>query len=100
MNKIIVVGTIIIILLMISIPTYINVRKDHEEKELSAVKKRISEAAKKCFLEEKCSGTTATLEDLYNNNYLDEQINPTNKKYYEPSSIITYEKGKIDLDLR
>ena len=100
MNKIIVTGTLIIIILIIGIPTYINIRKDHEEKELNVVKKRISEAAKKCFLEEKCQGSSTTLEELYNNDYLEEQTNPTNKKLYEPSSKITYEKGKINLDLK
>lgn len=100
MNKMIIIGTFLIIILMIGIPTYLNIKKDHEDKLISATEKRIAEAAKRCFIEKKCTGNQTSLQELYDNNYLEEQINPVNKKYYESSSNITYIKGKIDLDLR
>ena len=97
-NRIIISGTIIIIALMIGIPTFINVKKDHEEKLIKVTENRIKEA-KKCFLENKCEGNSTTLQSLYNVGYLDEQVNPVTKKYYSSTSVIKYENKKIILEL-
>lgn len=99
MNKIIIPGTIIIIVLMIGIPTFINVTKDHEKKLIKVSENKIKEAAKKCFLDGKCEGSEITLQTLYDLKYLENQVNPTTKKYYDSSSIIKYEDKKIILDL-
>lgn len=99
MNKIIVPGTIIIIILMIGIPTYINVRKDHEQKMTSVVNKRIIEATKKCYLDGKCDTNYITLQDLYDKGYLKKQTDPLTKKYYDPESKIIKENEKITLTL-
>ena len=99
MNRVVISGTIIIIVLMIGIPTYINVKKDHEHKLIEVTENNIKEAAKKCFLEKKCEGNNTTLLSLYNMGYLKEQVNPITKKYYDSSSIIRYEDKKIILEL-
>lgn len=99
MNRIIIPGTLIIIILMIGIPTYFNVRKDHEEKMLNVVNKRIIEATKKCYLDGKCNTNYITLQDLYDNGYLKKQVNPLTKKYYDSSSKIIKEDDKITLKL-
>lgn len=99
MNRIIVFITIIIIVLVIGIPTVINVKKDHEDKLLKVTEYKISEMAKKCFLDEKCEGNQTTLQQLYDLNYLNKQVNPISKKYYNSSSIIKYENKKIILEL-
>ena len=65
MNKFVISGTIIIIVLMIGIPTVINVKKDHDNKLILVTEKRIKEAAKKCFLDNKCEGNSTTLKILY-----------------------------------
>lgn len=98
MNKIMVSGTIIIIILMIGIPTYINVKRDHDKKMIKTIELKITKAAKDCYLENQCSGQI-TLGDLYNKNYLDKQVNPVTKKYYDDSSKINYIDKKIVLDL-
>ena len=59
----------------------------------------ISTMAKKCFLDEKCEGNQTTLQQLYDLNYLNKQVNPISKKYYNSSSIIKYENKKIILEL-
>ena len=82
-NKIVIPGTIIII----------------ERKLISVSENKIKEAAKKCFLDEKCEGEEITLQTLYDLNYLDTQVNPTTKKYYDSSSVIKFEDKKIILDL-
>ena len=98
-NRMMVSGTIIIIVLMIGIPTFINVKKDHEQKLIKVTENRIKEAAKKCFLDNKCEGSSTTLQSLYNVGYLEKQVNPITKKYYDSSSIIKYDNKKIILDL-
>ena len=99
MNRILIPGTIIIIIIMIGIPTYINIKKDHENKLIRVTQGRINEAAKKCFLDNKCEGTETTLQALYDLKYLDKQLNTITKKYYAESSFISYEDKKIILDL-
>ncbi len=99
MNKAIVIGTIIIIILMIGIPTFVNVRNDHEEKLIKVTENRIFDAAKKCYLEGKCDTNYVTLQELYDNNYLEKQTDPITKKYYNPDSKIRFEGNKIVLEL-
>lgn len=98
-NRVVISGTILIIFLMIGIPTFINVKKDHEEKLIKVTENRIKEAAKKCFIDNKCENNKTTLQDLYDKKYLDEQVNPITKKYYDSSSEIEYKNKKIILDL-
>ncbi|MCR5788137.1 MAG: hypothetical protein K6G37_03530 [Bacilli bacterium] len=100
MNKIVVTGTIIIIILMIGIPTYFNVKKDHEDKLIKVTEQKISTSAKQCFIENVCTGTSTTLDFLYENHYLERQTDPITKKYYDGSSQITYEDKKITLYLK
>lgn len=99
MNRIVIPGTIIIIVIMIGIPTFINVKKDHENKLIRVTQGRIKEAAKKCFLDDKCKGNEITLQSLYDMGYLKTQVNPITKKYYDSSSLIKYENKKIILEL-
>ena len=99
MNRIVIPGTIIIIVIMIGISTFINIRKDHENKLIRVSQGRIKQAAKKCFLDAKCTGNETTLQSLYDFGYLDVQVNPISKKYYNSSSKIRYEDKKIILEL-
>ena len=97
-NRITIIGTIIIIALMITIPTYNNVKKDHEEKMITATKMEISKAAKDCFLDNKCSGSSTTLGELYEKGYLEKQVNPVTKEYYKDDSVIYYQNKIVVLD--
>lgn len=98
MNRICILGSIIIIILMIGIPTYFNVKKDHEKKLITAMKMEISDAAKKCFFDNVCKGNETTLGFLYTNNYLSKKADPVTKKYYDENSVITFKDKKIVLD--
>jgi len=99
MNKIVISGTLLIIIIMIGIPTFINVRNDHENKLIKASEQRILEAAYKCYLEKKCTTNYVTLQDLYDMKYLEVQTNPVTKKYYNSDSKIKKEDNKIILEL-
>ncbi len=98
MNRICIFGSIIIIALMIFIPTYFNVKKDHEDKLMIATKMRILDASKKCFLENVCKGEETTLKYLYDHNFLQKQFNPVTKEYYDENQVIRYIDKKIVLD--
>lgn len=98
MNRICVIGSIIIIAVMIALPTYKNVKKDHEDKLLIATKMRITSASKKCFLDNVCTGQSTSLKFLYDHGYIEKQYNPVTKEYYDENYIIKYEDKKIVLD--
>lgn len=95
-NKVIIYTTIIAIILIIGIPTIYKVVKNHHTKLYTISEKRIIEAAKKCWNEDKCKNDTITLKDLYDLKYLEKEANPVTKKYYaESSKIIKKEEIKF-----
>ena len=99
MNRITIIGTIIIIAIMIGIPTYNNVKKKHDEREIIVIKEKIISAATKCFIDEKCHNNQTTLKELYDHKYLDEKlVNPKNKEYYSEDIVIDYTDKKIVLN--
>lgn len=98
MNRICIIGSIIIIFLMIAIPTYFNIKKEHEDKLMIATKMEISTAAKNCFLDNVCSSNETTLKFLYEHNYLKKQYNPVTKEVYDENLKISYIDKKIILD--
>ena len=57
--------------------------KNYNKKSYLVVEKKIVEAAKKCYLEEKCSGDEIKLKDLYKHKYLETVVNPVTKKIYD-----------------
>ena len=94
MNKVFVTVTIIFItVLIIGVTTY-KVLNEHNAKLTKVEEKYIIEAAKKCLNEKECSGTTVTLQTLYDLSYLsylDFQADPVTKEYYNPDSFVKYE---------
>lgn len=99
MNKYYFSITIIVCILIVGIPTFISVKNNHEEKLIKVTENKIKEAAKKCYLEKKCNGET-TLNNLYELGYLEKEVNPVTKKYYDENSIINHENKKIVLNLK
>lgn len=74
--------------MIILIPTLYSVIKNHNDKLLEVSYKRIEEAAKKCYLDKKCSNEKITLKELYDNNYLEKESNPVTKEYYNEKSYV------------
>lgn len=87
-NKIIVIGSIILIISLISFPTIYKVIKNHKDNLNQVVYKNVIESAKKCYYEEVCTNNTITLKELYKNNYLEKVSNPVTKEYYNESSYV------------
>lgn len=94
-NKITVIGSIAIIILIISIPTVYKVIKTHNEILIEVVEEKIISAAKKCYFEEKCLNDKIYLKDLYELKYLEKVNNPITKEYYNENSYIIKENDNF-----
>lgn len=87
-NKITIMGSIIIIILIISIPTIYFVIKNHQDNLYRVVEEKIIGAAKECYYENICKEEKITLEFLYENEFLTKVSDPVTKEYYDPSSYV------------
>lgn len=94
-NKITIIGSIIAIILIISIPTIYKVVKNHNNNLISVVEDKIIEAAKQCYFEEKCNDNKIYLKDLYSLEYLEKVSNPITKEYYNDNSYVLRENDKF-----
>ena len=88
-NKIFITLTLFIIVVAVLGLTAYKVVNDHNEKLLLVKSEYIIEKAKNCLNGEKCTGTKVTLKTLYDLGYLETQVNPVTKEYYNPESYIT-----------
>ena len=84
--------TILIILGIISFGTVLKVEKNHQEREKLVSEKKIIEAYITCERFDKCHNK-ATLEQLINDGYLDKEINPETKTYYNLNSYVINDNG-------
>ena len=91
MSKKIIAFTFILLITLIAGLTTVKVVKSHHEKELLVSTKYITEKARLCYKEKKCTNDTVTLKELYDLKYLDKQVNPVTKEYYNENSIIKKE---------
>ena len=92
MKKITISLICLIILLIGGFTTY-KVIKKHNDNLMLVSEKRITEAASRCFNEDKCEGNKVTLKELYNKKYLEQEINPLTKEIYNENSYITKEEN-------
>ena len=86
-------GIIILIIILIGGFTTYKVIHNHNQNLMLVSEKRIIEAAQKCWNENKCSNETVSLEELYNNNYLEQEINPLTKEIYNKKSYVYKEEN-------
>ena len=94
-NKMTVMGSVIIILLIISIPTIYKLVENHNNDLYKVVEEKIIGAAKKCYYEDKCTNNTITLKELYDLEYLENISNPITKEYYNEESYVEVESFKF-----
>ena len=97
-NKIIINTTIISIIIIVLIPTLYTIIKKHNARLTEVSTKRIVEAAKKCYEDEKCKNEKITLKELYDNKYLKKESNPITKEYYSEKTYV--EKKNNDYKLK
>jgi len=94
-NKVTVIGSTIVILLIILIPTVYKVIKNHQDNLYQVVEEKIINGAKKCYYEEKCLNEKNKLKELYELNYLGEVNNPITKEYYNEESYVERKKSEF-----
>lgn len=94
-NRVVIYTTIIALIFVIGCPTIYKVVKNHNNKLYTITEKRIIEAAKKCWNEDKCNEDTITLKTLYANKYLEKEADPVTKKYYSEESKIIKKEEEI-----
>lgn len=91
MNKYFIGASIIIICgLLIGVTSY-KVIKNHNEKLILVEEKYIIERAKKCINEKKCNNDKITLKELHELEYINKEVNPVTKEYYNELSYVTKE---------
>lgn len=88
MKKLSIVIIFIIILLIGGFTAY-KVISMHNDNLILVTEKRIIEAAQRCWREDKCHNDVVTLKELYENNYLEQEINPLTKEIYNEASYVT-----------
>ncbi len=92
-NKIIIIITGCLIVLLILIPTIIKINESHNESLMLVSEKKITEAAELCYKESVCTEESVTLKFLYQNNYLEKEANPVTKVYYDDASYVKHDNG-------
>ena len=93
-NKIVVISSIVVIILIIGIPTTYKVIKTHNQTLYKVVEDKIVEKAKECYYDKKCLNEKITLKELYENNYLDKISDPISKEYYNEDSYVERKDNK------
>lgn len=94
-NKITISFTIILVLLIISIPTIYKVVKKHNDNLYYSTESKIIEAAKKCYYEEVCQNNKILLKDLYKLDYLELINDPITKEYYNENSYVQINENEF-----
>jgi len=91
-NKITIIGSVIAIVLIITVPTIYKVIKTHNDTLYQVVEDKIIEAAKKCYYEDQCINEKIYLKDLYKLEYLEALSDPITKEYYNVESYVLREE--------
>lgn len=87
-NKVTITGTIIVILLLLTLPTIYKVIKNHHDHLYEVVESKIISKAEECFYDEICTDEKITLKYLYDHNYLNAMSDPVTKEYYNEKSYV------------
>ncbi len=98
-NKLIIYVTLIALILIIGIPTYIKVNNNYETRVILTMKNKIKVKAIQCWNESKCLNDTIYLNELYENGYLEEVINPVTKKAVNDASYVKKSGEEITIKL-
>ncbi len=90
-SKIIIGVLIIATISIVFFASYKRIYKDHQEKLVKVLTRKVEEAGKKCFLEKQCSGQEVTIKELKEKGYLKEElVNPLTKEVINENLKVTY----------
>lgn len=97
-NKIVIYVTIVTLLFIIGVPTIHKIISINNQKLNLVNEKLVTSQAFKCYYEGKCNDKKVTLQMLYDNGYLvDDIIDPKTKEVYSTSSYVIVSLGKMSL---
>ena len=88
LNKFFISLSVVLIFGFIIGMTAYKVISEHNKKVLIVEAKYIISQAKKCYYDDVCTDDKITLQELYNHNYLERQVNGVTKEYYNNESYI------------
>ncbi len=80
--------------------TFMKVMTRHNEKLLRVAENKIEEAARKCYIEEKCTKYPVTLNELIQLSYLEKQVHPISKEFIDESLVINCEGYSCETTLK
>ena len=86
---------VIIILCFIIFPTIYKVYQTHHTNLYRVMDQKILEAAHLCYNKQDCINPIITLKDLYEQNYLNEIIDPVNKEVINSKTSININTDEI-----
>lgn len=91
--------TIIIIIAVIITSSCIKTNKKHKEKMFNSTVRKIEEKALKCYNEEVCPNNKIYLKELYDNSYLEREVNPLNNEYINDESYVIIDDNEASLTI-
>ena len=94
-NRPIIYITLVALLFIIGIPTIINIKDNHNDKLYLTMKLKIIEAAKKCYLEDKCIDQNVKVSYLIDNSYLETVIDPISEEPINNDSYVIKKDNNI-----
>ena len=83
--------------LIIIIASIAYISDKHRERLIYAMESKIEYFAKRCYLENNCTGEI-TLNDLYEKKYLEEVVNPVTKEILDKDMKINYVDDEIKIE--
>lgn len=86
--------TTCLLIIVIITATTISITDSHDERLMHAMESKVEYYAKRCYLENNCSGVIM-LKDLYDKEYLSEIINPVTKEIIDYNTTIEYKNDII-----
>lgn len=100
MDKSIKLSIIMMVLIIgiIGIGTTFRVNDEHREKLLLVSKGKIEYAARKCYLDETCTGESVDLGFLIKKGYIDKQVHPLSKEYIQDNLNVKCENYVCKVD--
>lgn len=90
-------STICVLIIIVISVTTMRITDEHEKKLIYAMQSKVEYYAKRCFLEEKCTGEV-TLGKLYELGYLNEVSHPVTKEIIDENLPIRFESNKVIID--
>ncbi len=88
--------TIVGVITIITAQTLISIDNESEENRVRYIKENLTELAKKCVREEKCTTENITIEDLVNKGYIDRYFMLEIENYKE-ETYVSYPEYDVEL---